>query len=118
VTTLVLDRVRQEVLACDWSAGPRGPFAGPACLATLYHVLTGVGDLNAERVADQSQLHASLLGYYRALLLKEKVARRCRTRVARGVGAWGWRARGLGRGFRGGVWGGVWGGAGLELGRG
>lgn len=52
-----------------------GPFASPQCLHALYQVLAGVQDFSVGTVGDNAQLHTSVLSYYRALLLKEKVGR-------------------------------------------
>jgi hypothetical protein len=49
------------------------PFGSPQCLHALYQVLASLSDFSVHTVGDNSQLHTSILSYYRALLLKERV---------------------------------------------
>jgi hypothetical protein len=49
------------------------PFGSPQCLHALYQVLASLSDFSVHTVGDNCQLHTSILSYYRALLLKEKV---------------------------------------------
>ncbi len=49
------------------------PFGSPQCLHALYQVLASLSDFSVHTVGDNSQMHTSILSYYRALLLKERV---------------------------------------------